>query len=94
VNVPDIRMCIRSVSVRGRFELLHCMNKMGLKIAMTCQAFDMCLFLVKLCLVYHSSVPSIIDKARLQLCRVTAHGFFCYITDYAQHRWSRVSWGL
>lgn len=67
-----IRMC-RSVSVRGRFELLYCMNTLGLKIAMTCYAFDMCLFLVELCLVYLSSVSSIIDKARLQLSRVTEH---------------------
>lgn len=49
------------------------MNTLGLKIAMTCHAFDMCLFLVELCLVYLSSLSSIIDKACLQLSRVTEH---------------------
>lgn len=64
------------------------MNTLGLKIAITCHAFDMCLFLVELCLVYLSSVSSIIDKARLLLSRVTEHmvsSVTSLITGGAEH---------
>lgn len=65
---------IRFLSVRERKGgLNYSLNTLAIKIAVTRHAFDVCLFIVKLCLVYLSSVSSIIDKARLQLCGVTEH---------------------
>ncbi len=73
---PGIRMSIRSLSVRERGReggLNYSLNTLCLKIAMTRHAFDVCLFIVEPCLVYLSSVSSIIDKACLQLSGVTVH---------------------